>query len=263
MLNPLVSSVRNLDGGSVMTMKGNTLDDIRTVMWKERKGLFRFRGSRGRFLLTLLTPVVLAAVFPLQMGRDWTTTAFSVFLAAIVPVLIVGITIPESFAGERERHTLGTLLASRLPDRAILFGKFALAVAFAWGLTLLFLLVSLVAVNIAHSDGGILFFTPIIAVADVLLSFLLATLAASAGVVVSMRSATVQEAAQTLMAIFLVPVMLIQVGLVFFLRDVIDYAKRIDGEILLLIVLAILVVLNLILFAAALARFQRSRLLLD
>ena len=50
-------------------------DDILTVMWKERKGLFRFRGSRGRFLLTLMTPVLLAAVMPLQIGRDWGTTS--------------------------------------------------------------------------------------------------------------------------------------------------------------------------------------------
>lgn len=244
------------------TFNGSLLGDIKTVMWKERKGLFRFRGSRGRFLLTLLTPVMLAAVMPLQIGRDWVTTVFSVFLAAIAAVLIVGITIPESFAGERERHTLGTLLASRLPDRAILFGKFALAVAFAWGLTIVFLLISIVAVNIAHPDGGLLFFKPIIAVADVTLSFLLATLMASAGVIVSMRSATVQEAAQTLMAIFLVPVMIVQVGLALFLRDIIDYAKTLDGEMLLLIVLAVLIALNVAVGAIALARFQRSRLIL-
>lgn len=234
--------------------------DVLTVMWKERKGLFRYRGSRGRFLLTLLTPVLLAAVFPIQIGRDWGSTMFSVMLASIVPVLIVGITIPESFAGERERHTLGTLLASRLPDRAILFGKFALAVAFAWGLTLVFLLVSLVAVNLAHSEGGIILFEPIIAAADVVLSFLLATLTASAGVIVSMRSATVQEAAQTLMSFFLVPAVVVQVVLVFFLRDIIKFAENLNGELLLLIAVTVLVALNAAVGAIALGRFQRSRL---
>ena len=240
-------------------MKG----DILTVIWKERKGLFRFRGSRGRFLLTLMTPVLLAAVFPLQIGRDWTTTVFSVLLAAIAPVLIVGITIPESFAGERERHTLGTLLASRLPDRAILFGKFGLAVTLAWLLTLLFLLVSLVAVNISHPEDGLLLFDPVIALADVVLSLLLATLTASAGVIVSMRSATVQEASQTLMAFFLVPVVVMQVILAFFLRDVIEFAETLNGELLLILVVGVLVVLNLAVGAIALTRFQRSRLILS
>lgn len=237
-------------------------NDALTVMWKERKGLFRYRGSRSRFLLTLLTPVLLAALFPIQIGRDWGSTMFSVMLASIVPVLIVGITIPESFAGERERHTLGTLLASRLPDRAILLGKFALAVGFAWGLTLFFLLVSLVTVNLAHSDGGIILFEPIIAAADVVLSFLLATLTASAGVIVSMRSATVQEAAQTLMSFFLVPAVVMQVVLVFFLRDIIDYAENLNGELLLLIVVAVLVALNAAVGAIAVGRFRRSRLIL-
>jgi ABC-2 type transport system permease protein len=240
----------------------NLWSDIGTVMWKERKGLFRFRGSRSRFLLTLLTPILLAAIMPLQIGRDWTTTVFSVMLAAIVPVLFVGITVPESFAGERERHTLGTLLASRLPDRAILVGKTALAVAFAYGLTLFFLLVSLVAVNLAHWDGNIILFDPVIALADVTLSILLATLAASTGVIVSMRSATVQEAAQTLMAIFLIPAMVVQAGFVLFLRDIIDYAEKLNGEMLLLIVVAVLIALNLVVGALALARFQRSRLII-
>ena len=99
------------------------LDDILTVMWKERKGLFRFRGSRSRFLLTLLSPVFFAIFQPLRDGAAWVEQEQSVVLSAMVSVLLVAITVPDSFAGERERHTLGTLLASRLPDRAILFGK--------------------------------------------------------------------------------------------------------------------------------------------
>jgi ABC-2 type transport system permease protein len=241
----------------------NFRNDLKTVIWKERKGLFRHRGSRARFLLTLMTPILLAVIFPVQIGADWTSTAFSVFMAAIIPVLLVGITIPDSFAGERERHTLETLLASRLPDRAILLGKFGLAVGFAWGLTLFFLLVSLVPVNVAHGKGEILFFTPIVAIADVTLSLLLATLSAGAGVIVSQRSATVQEAAQTLMSIFLVPVMLLQAVLALFLRKIIDYAENLDAELLLLIVVIVLVVLNVGVLSAAFTRFKRSRLVLN
>jgi ABC-2 type transport system permease protein len=170
--------------------------------------------------------------------------------------------VPESFAGERERHTLGTLLASRLPDRAILLGKLILAVAIAWGLTLVFLFISIVTVNLAHREGGFLFFEPLIALADVTLSFLLATVTATAGVIVSMRSATVQEAAQTLMAFLLVPAVIAQAVLALFLKDIIDYSKNLDGEIVLVIVVAVLVALNLVVGAVALARFKRSRLVL-
>ncbi len=45
--------------------------------------------------------------------------------------------ITDSIAGERERQTLETLLASRLPDRAIVLGKIIAVTLFGWGLLLL------------------------------------------------------------------------------------------------------------------------------
>jgi len=237
--------------------------DILTVMWKERKGMFRYRGSRSRFLLTLMTPILMAVFFPLQAGPEWVGDLDSVFIAVFIPVIMVAITIPDSFAGERERHTLGTLLASRLPDRAILFGKLAVSVAFAWGVTLVALLLGLVIVNVAHGEGKLLLLTPTIAFADLALSFLLATLAAGAGVIISLRSATVQEAAQTLTAIFLLPPMLLGFVLMALSDQVREVVGSLNGTQVLIIVVAVLLVLDLAVHAAAMARFQRARLMLD
>jgi ABC-2 type transport system permease protein len=239
------------------------LQDIRTVMWKERKGLFRYRGSRTRLLLTLLSPFILAIYMPLEAGRDWVDGAPSVLLSAIIPLILVGITVPDSFAGERERHTLGTLLASRLPDRAILFGKAAVSVGLAWGVTLLVLLLSLVTVNVAHGEGEILFYARTVALANVVLSFILATLFTGAGVLISLRAATVQEASQTLMAIFLVPPVLLSMGMLAFSDQVEDFLGKLNGEQLLLAFVLVLLVADVAVFAAALARFQRSRHYLD
>ena len=61
--------------------------------------------------------------------------------------MMVSSLVADSFAGERERHTLETLLASRLPDRAILAGKLLVPVAVAWGAALLAL------EHIAHSSS--------------------------------------------------------------------------------------------------------------
>ncbi len=238
------------------------LQDVLTVIWKERKGLLRVRGSRGRFLLIMLTPIVMAVVMPLQVGKDWLDEIPSVLLAVAVPLILVAVTIPESFAGERERHTLGTLLASRLSDRAILFGKMAVSLVLAWGVTLLVLLVSLATFNVAHWDGAVLFYAPIIALADLFLSLLVAMMVASTGVLISMRAQTVQQVAQTLMAIFLVPPLLVQVVLFVFMDQIRGWIQAVDGQELLAIVVAVLVLLNLALFAGALARFRRSRLLL-
>jgi ABC-2 type transport system permease protein len=181
-------------------------------------------------------------------------------------VVIVGITVPDSFAGERERHTLGTLLASRLPDRAILFGKLTVSIIFAWGITVLVLLASLVTVNLAHWEGELILYTPVVAFADLSLSFLAAVLFAASGVLVSLRAKTVQQAAQILMSIFLVPAMLVQLVLFIFVsqsRDLIDRIASLDGRQLLAIVLAVLVVLAIGMLIAAVKTFRRSRLVLN
>ncbi len=242
------------------------LDDILTIMWKESKSIFRYQGSRSRFLLVLLSPILLATVFPWQWGPDWVAEIPSVILSIVVAVILVGITIPESFAGERERHTLNTLLASRLSDRAILFGKMGVSIVFACGVMLVVLLLSLVTVNIAHWEGELLLYTPTIAIADVVLGFLMATLFASAGVLISMRSETVQQAAQILMAIFLVPIMLLQVIAMVFrnqLNDLLgDSLSRLDGTQVLLVVAGVLFLLTAGVLAAAVARFRRTRLFL-
>jgi ABC-2 type transport system permease protein len=242
------------------------IEDILTVMWKERRSIFRYQGSRSRFLLVLLTPVLLAVVLPWQWGAEWVRQVPSVVLSFLIPVVIVGITVPDSFAGERERHTLGTLLASRLPDRAILFGKLIVSITFAWGVTVVVLLASLITVNIAHGQGELLVYTPVVALADLSLSFLAAVLFASAGVLISMRAKTVQQAAQILMSILLVPGMLLQLGLFVFItqfRGMLDRIASQDGRQLLAVVLAILVVLAAGTLSAAVATFRRSRLVLS
>ena len=239
------------------------IEDILTVIWKERRGMFRYRGSRSRFLMILLGPLLMAFIFPLQAGPNWVEALDSVIIAVFVPIILVSITIPDSFAGERERHTLGTLLASRLPDRAILFGKVAVSIAFAWGVTLATILMGLVTVNVAHWEGKLLLLTPTIALADLTLSFLLATLATGAGILISLRSKTVQEAMQTLTAVLLLPPMLLGM-LMTLLRDrVQEIIGALKGEQILLIVVAFLAVIDVVVFVAVMTRFQRSRMYLD
>jgi ABC-2 type transport system permease protein len=239
------------------------IDDILTVMWKESKGMFRYRGSRTRFLMVLMAPVLMAIVFPLQAGPSWVKALDSVFIAVFIPIILVGITIPDSFAGERERHTLGTLLASRLPDRAILFGKVAVSVAFAWGVTLVAIFLGLVTVNVAYWEGNVLLLTPTIALADLALSFLLATLASGAGVLISLRSQTVQEAAQAITAVLFVPPMLLGLLLTLLQDRVRDLTGVLQGEHVLLIIVAILAVIDVVVYVAAMTRFQRSQMYLD
>jgi len=244
-------------------------DDILTVIWKERKGLFRVRGRRAQALLAMFSPVLLAIYFPLQEGAGWVESPLSLLLAFVAPLILVGMSIPDSFAGERERHTLPTLLASRLSDRAILFGKIITSVAFGWGVTLVLLLIGLVTVNVAHWDGHILFYKPSILLADLAFSFLVAMLTAAAGVLFSLRAATAQEAQQTLMAVLLIPPMILQFVLFAILSSESGEARfrevlaTLSFEQVILVIVAVLLVLDVVLLMVALARFKRARLILD
>ena len=80
------------------------IGDMLTVIWKERKSLFVSRGSRMRAMVNLFIPVLLVAIYiPWNEGRDWVSSPVALS-ALIVPVLLVGTTVPDAFAGERERR---------------------------------------------------------------------------------------------------------------------------------------------------------------
>jgi ABC-2 type transport system permease protein len=244
--------------------------DVLTVMWKESQGLIRYQGSLTKTMLSLLIPVVMMGIYlPLQIGRALIEGPWSLLVSVFVPMMMVGMTIPESFAGERERHTLGTLLASRLADRSILFGKVAMSVSYALVITLALHLVSLVVVNIARWDGRIVLYTPIVALANLALSLLMAGLVANLGVLISIRAVTVQGAQQTLMSVTLYPIVFLQLIPLILLNIVPDgkaYLRVLvaaaDPTQVILVVIAVLLVLDLGLIIAAQARFKRAQLIL-
>ena len=120
------------DGRGPCEGGGAMITDIWTVMLKEwREYLAGASGSggsgRGRGVVGVLLIIGPISIFlPLQLGRELFTTAAPLIVDSLfLPYLILQTIVADSFAGERERHTLETLLASRLSDRAILFGNLA------------------------------------------------------------------------------------------------------------------------------------------
>ena len=239
------------------------ISDIWTVMWKERKGIFRLRGSRMRTALSLFVPVIVIGIYlPWQEGDNWLDSPISL-ISILIPMMTVAMTVSDSFAGERERHTLATLLASRLSDRAILFGKLALAVALGWGMTIATLIVGLVTVNVTQWDSGLQFYSVTIALAALGLGFIAATLVASAGVLISLRSSTVQEAQQILMVTMLVPPLILGVIATLLHEQIARALDSLSSTQVILIIGAILALAAVGLLLAAMARFKRARLILD
>jgi ABC-2 type transport system permease protein len=244
-------------------------NDILTIMWKESKSLLRYGDNRWKGIAILVTPVALFGILiPIQFREGWLTGYWSLGIACFTPLLLIASTIAESFAGERERHTLETLLASRLPDRAILFGKLLTSVTFGWGMTMLLLFVSLMVVNLLDGQRGFQNYQPNILWMDILASLLMAGFVSSLGIVISLRSPTVQAASQSIMLMLFMPFLLLQ-AVVFLLPVFLPKStiKAIAAEFnftnIMLVVLAILLVVDIVLFLGSMARFQRSRLILS
>ena len=60
--------------------------------------------------------------------------------------------------GERERHTLESLLATRLSERAIFYGKVFAPVILVWALIQIWMLVGAIIVNLLDWQGTVQFF---------------------------------------------------------------------------------------------------------
>ena len=243
------------------------MTDILTIMWKEVRELILLRsGLRGGWMGLLVLIAAFGILLPLQSGREWLSAPTTVLLWAWVPFILVNSVVADSFAGERERHTLETLLASRLSDRAILIGKVCSAIAYGWGITLIGLIVALITINIAFGAGEFLFFPPLIGVAIFLLSFLVAWLAAGLGVIVSLRAASVRQAQQTLSLAFLflfVPLLLLPLLPDELRVTVANALSGLEIQMVGTILIVILLVVDVGLLLAAMRRFVRARLILN
>ena len=248
------------------------LTDIFTVIWKEWKEMLQFQGSSRSGIAGLLIMVLFfAIVMPIQWGTMWVESAASLTLWIVIPMMLVGMTVADSFAGERERHTLETLLASRLSDQAVLLGKIFAIVSFEWVITQLVFVVALIPVNIMHGRGQLLLYAPEVAISGMLLSFLVSTLMSNIGIMISLRAGSVKQAQQKLgLSIFIIAYMVPMAG-VYGLRYVPKETRDkvlqplLSGDIGLAALLAsvFLVLLSIGTFAITKARFQRTRLIFD
>ena len=236
------------------------MSDILTMLWKESKDVF-FQGGWKSLIRPLFVVGIMGIYLPLQFGPRWVDlTPIGMLLLLWIPFFVIISFIGDVIAGERERHTLETLLASRMPDRAILLGKVVTTVLYAWGMGVLSLLLGLVLVDLFRTQGNWMFY-PLDLFVDALVLILLASvLAASAGVLVSLKVATVRQAQQILSVGTIVFVF----GIIFALQAVpANVVSSLTYSQFLLIAMAVIAVLDAIFLGLSLVSFQRSRLILS
>jgi len=238
------------------------MKDALAVAWKEWRELLGQRGLHGK-LGTVLFVAVFGIVLPLQTGSKWVTSPAIAVAWAWAPMFLVTTVIADAFAGERERHTLETLLASRLSDHGILLGKMGAAIGYAGAVTAASLLAGVVAVNLVHARGGILVYPLQIVLAMCVLGFLGALLVAAVGVLISLRSATVRQAQQTLGGAIMV-LLFVPIGLLRLMPA--EWTARVSSSPVSMAQLAILglgafAALDAGVVALAMVRFRRARLI--
>ncbi len=253
------------------------IGDMGTVMWKEWREYFAGTSAsggsgRGRGVVgVLLIMGIISILLPLLLGREWVTSGAPLVVDGVyLPVIILLNVIPDSFAGERERHTLETLLASRLSDRAILFGKVGASVAYGWAVGLLAALFQAVVANIsqknASAGSGLVFYPAGLVFAIVVLGLLMSLLIASVGCLVSLRATTTRQAQLNLTFGFLVlifaPVIVIKLLPDQTQTNIIALLNAADATKLFFIIVGLLLVADVVLLLVAVARFQRARLIL-
>ncbi len=244
--------------------------DALIVFSKEWKALADQLGGDSRFGLWMVGAlfVGLSTFGAFFAGPAWVESPVALVNYPLLAASIAIQPIVDSFAGERERHTLETLLASRLSDRGIVAGKIMAAVipAFVAGLVLLAL--GLATVNLKHAEAGSLILPPgSLFWATVALIGLLPLLVAGAGTIVSLNSSTVRRAQQMLgfaiVGVILIPFLVVMAAPEWIRAELMAVATSSDLDRLILLALSLATLLAVCLQVVAVKRFRRGRLPLD
>jgi ABC-2 type transport system permease protein len=236
------------------------MEDIKSVMWKEWREITR-GGLRTRFFPLIILLLFCVVILPnaLRTGKsDWTE---SLVLLVWLPFLFSANIIADSVAGERERHTLETLLASRLPDKAIVLGKMLMTILYSWGLTMAGAALGLVIANLESS--AIVVYPTDVLTGILLLSFLAAVFVSALGVLVSLKARTTREAQQ----IIALSSLIIPFGSLLVIpilpSGVISLLFGGGLDMVMLVIGAILFIVGALLTVVALTQFKRTKLMVS
>lgn len=237
--------------------------DIGTVLWKELKELSSTDGAWVTLTTILVFMMFVGVAIPWLLGLSWLQAPWSVLMWAWIPFFVVTTVTADSVAGERERRTLETLLATRLPDAAIVLGKVLAAVVGVWSVTVLCLPLGTLTVNLTAPGGP---HVPPLSHIGALMAVVLfaATLGAALGVLVSIRADSVRQAQQTLaisaIALFLGPIILIRLLPGSWTGDLVSAMMMGSPVRSAAILAAILALATAPLLGLALLRFRRRRI---
>jgi len=248
------------------------MTDILTVAGKELREIVGGGSGRKGLIRELFFVFLFGVFFPLSQQEAWRSGAVPTVFVFMIPLFLAGPYVADTFAGERERKTLETLLATRLPDSSIYLGKILAVCTYAWAITLVILVASLVALGLAGGggEGGGLFIYPAsVWIAGVFGSYASALAIAGVGTFISLRSETVRAAHQAMMLPLFVLIFGGSFGIGALWRalpattqaSLVAWASGVSAVEAIAGIVAILLLVDLFLLRLGVRRFRRSKLI--
>ena len=185
--------------------------DAWTVTRKELTEIFGDPlARRGALVQSLMLIIGLGILTPRAMMPLWIAgSPQAILLFLVLPSIIAGSISADAFAGERERRTLETLLATPLSDGAIVFGKAGAALIAALATSLVALLCAVVTVNVKAHAASV--FVPDVAIwAGVGLgAFATSCMTTAAAIAMSLRIPVARSVQQMASLMFVLPILLV------------------------------------------------------
>lgn len=126
------------------------MTDAWIVTVKELIEMVSDRSSRrGLLVQAILVTVGLGILVPHSTAALWLAgSPDAILLFLLLPPVVAGALGADAFAGERERRTLETLLATPLSDRAVVAGKAIAALTAAAAVSVASLIAAVITVNV-------------------------------------------------------------------------------------------------------------------
>jgi ABC-2 type transport system permease protein len=185
--------------------------DAWTVTRKELTEIFGDPlARRGSLVQSLMLIIGLGILVPRSTGPLWLAgNPGAILLFLVLPSIIAGSISADAFAGERERRTLETLLATPLSDSAIVFGKASAALIAALTTSLAALLCAIVTVNVRLHPPGVFVPVPAIWIGVMLGAFATSCMTTAAAIAMSLRIPVARSVQQMASLMFVLPILLI------------------------------------------------------
>lgn len=172
--------------------------DAITVLQKEVREIIGERQSRrGGLVQAVVIIAVMGVLYPASTTRFWLSPhPLAIVYFAFFPGMLAVTIAADAFAGERERKTLETLLATPLGERAILLGKAWAAILWALTVSTVAFLCAIVTVNLSAKPPGIFLPAPVLVASALGGALASSSLLTGIAIVMSMRIPVARSAQQ-------------------------------------------------------------------